>query len=310
MLFGLVTLIFFLSRLLPGDPASLFLSPNIPSSVANEIRNQFGLDRPLIEQYVLWIRGVAQGEMGYSFLYNLPVVVILARVFPNTLILGCSAFLLELVIALGVVTIALLRRGGWLDRVLSTLTLVTYSLPTFWVGIILLWLLSYEFQIFPSSQMYSVGSDRLGSLAAVGDLMKHLVLPVLTVAIPGSAGLARILRTNVGSTVSQEYVLAAESMGLGTRKVFTGYVLRNSLSSVVPLLGVELGILLTGVFVTETLFAWPGMGRLVVMAVLARDYPLILGCCVLTGLVVVVGNLVADIAHSIIDPRVRGWSDR
>jgi peptide/nickel transport system permease protein len=306
MLFGFVTLVFFLSRLLPGDPASLFLSPNIPTSVATELRRQFGLDQSYMEQYLRWIIGVSHGDLGYSFIHNMPVKDVLLRVFPNTLVLGFSAFVLELLIAVSLIFLALLYKGGWFDRAVSTLTLITYSLPTFWVGILLLWILSYALQIFPPSQMHSAGPGQEGPLAASADLLHHLVLPALTIAIPGAAGFARILRTSVDFTLSQEYTLAAISMGLSRPRILSGYVLRNSLSSVVSLLGVELGILFTGVLVTETLFSWPGMGRLAVMAVFARDYPLLMGCCVLTGCIVVVGNLAADIVHALIDPRVLG----
>jgi len=310
MLFGLVTLIFFLSRLLPGDPASLFLGPNIPASVATELRHQFGLDRPIAEQYMLWLGGVARGDLGYSFIHNQPVIDVLTRVFPNTLLLGLTAFFLEMAFAFALVTLAIVYRHRWIDKAISTLTFVTYSLPSFWVGILLLWLFSYKLNFFPPSQMQSVGVEQKGMIEGMADMIRHLVLPALTIAIPGAAGLARILRTSVGETLSQEYILAATSIGLSRGRLISGYVMRNSLSSVVSLLGVELGVLLTGVLVTETLYAWPGMGRLAVMAVFARDYPLLLGCCILTGCVVIIGSLAADLLHAIIDPRVIGASEQ
>jgi peptide/nickel transport system permease protein len=195
--------------------------------------------------------------------------------------------------------------GSWLDRVLSKMTLVTYSLPSFWLGILLLSLFSYWLRILPSSQMHSLALQEAGGLTAAADVLDHLALPAMTAAIPGAAALARYLRTGIAETLKEEFAVAATGMGLPGGKVFRLYILPNSVGPVVSLLGTEVGILLTGILVTETLFAWPGMGRIAVMAVLARDYPMIMGCTLLGGVVVVAANLLADIVRAWIDPRIR-----
>lgn len=305
MLFGLATLVFFLSRLLPGDPSSLFLSPEIPPSVAGQLKSQFGLDRPLFIQYVSWLEAIGKGELGYSFAHGMPVAEVLLRVFPNTAILALSALLVEVVLAVSVVGLAVAHVGSTVDRILERLTLLVYSLPSFWIGILLLLIFSFSLRMFPSSQMYSSGTGGAGEFTSLTDLFAHLVLPTLTVALPGSALLARYLRSAVTETLSQEYLLAARAMGLSNMKLFGLYILPNSFGPVVSVLGIEVGVLLTGVLVTETLFSWPGMGRIAVMAIFTRDYPMILGCTLLGGVVVVLANVGADLLRAVIDPRVR-----
>ncbi|HEX7571686.1 MAG TPA: ABC transporter permease [Bacteroidota bacterium] len=305
MILGLVTLVFFVSRLLPGDPASLYVSPGIPLRVAEQLRAQFGLDRSLWIQYLSWLSSTLRGELGYSFAHNAPVRDVLLRVFPNTLLLGATALVLECILAFVLAALAVRTAGSRFDRSLSKLTLVAYSLPSFWVGILLLSLFSFSLRIFPPSQMHSVGAEQLGGLAAFGDLLKHLALPALTVATPGIAAIARYLRTSMTETMRQDHVVAAIGMGLSGGRVFRSYILPNSVGPVISVIGVEIGVLLTGVLVSETLFAWPGMGRLAVMAIFSRDYPMILGCTLSGGALVVAANIVADFVRAWIDPRIR-----
>jgi len=305
MMFGLATLVFFVSRLLPGDAASLYVSPGIPPGLAEQLRSQFGLDRSLWDQYLAWLFSTVRGELGFSFAHGAPVTDVLLQVFPNTLLLGGTAFLLECILAFLVAGFAIRHAGSTIDRVLSNMTLVAYALPSFWVGILLLSVLSFSLKIFPSSQMHSVGAGELGGLAVLWDLLKHLALPALTVAAPGTAAIARYLRTSMTETMKQDYVVAATGMGLSKGRVFRSFILPNSLGPVVSVLGVEIGVLLTGVLVSETLFAWPGMGRCAVMAIFTRDYPLILGCTLFGGALVVAANIFADVLRAWIDPRVR-----
>ncbi len=305
MLFGLLTLVFFLSRLLPGDTASVFISPGVPPAIAEQLRSQFGLDRPLAGQYVSWLASVLRGDLGFSFSHSAPVTDVLFTVFPNTVVLGGAALLLEVVLAFVLVTVTASAIGSSFDRFLSNLTLVVYSLPSFWIGIVLLSLFSFQLGVFPSTQMHSVGMSDAGGWDAFIDLLRHLTLPALTVAIPGAASIARYLRTSIAKTLTQDFVLAAMGMGLPKTAVFRSYVVPNSMGPVVSVLGIEIGTLLTGVLVTETLFSWPGMGRIAVMAISARDYPLILGCTIVGGLVVVAANLAADMLNAWIDPRIR-----
>jgi peptide/nickel transport system permease protein len=305
LLAGVVTLVFFLSRLLPGDPTQIFLSPNIPQSVSDHLREQFGLNKTLPEQYLAWLSSLLQGDLGHSFSQNSPVAAVLKRVLPNTLLLGGAAFFLEVLIALALVVGALARPHSPVDRLLSGGTLIAYTLPTFWVGFVLLWIFAYSLGLLPASQMASSNADQLRGFAFICDRASHLLLPALTIALPGGAGLARYMRAGITSALRSEFVLAARSLGLGQHVVTWRYILPNVLATGISYLGVEFGLLLAGVVVTETLFAWPGMGRLVVTATFARDYPLLLGTTCFAGCMVILGNLIADVLNAAIDPRIR-----
>lgn len=296
-------MVFFLSRLLPGDPTLVFLSPSISPERLEQLRSQFGLDKPLAGQYVAWLGSAFTGDLGMSFTYNEPVTKVIGRFFPNTVVLASAALFLEILIGIALSMPAFFRREGRLDRFLARSMVLIYALPSFWIGILLLMIFSYQLGWFPSSQMYSSGT--IAGEGTLGDLLRHLVLPALTAAIPAAAGFGRYFRNSIHSVTGQEYVIAARAMGLSERKIFRKYVLPNALSPMVALVGVEIGLLLTGVLVTETLFAWPGMGRMTVLAIASRDYPLILGCTLLAGVVVILGNLIADVINAAIDPRIR-----
>lgn len=238
-----------------------------------------------------------------SFTYNEPVTHVIGRFFPNTVLLASTALVLEVFLGIALALPAFFQHGRRFDRFIARSMVLLYTLPSFWIGMLLLMLFSYQLGWFPSSQMYPSGT--MAGEGSVGDLLAHLVLPALTVALPAAAGFARYLRSSIGTVLGQEYVIAARSMGLPERTIVRKYILPNALAPMVALIGLEIGLLLTGVLVTETLFAWPGMGRVMVLAIASRDYPLILGCTLLAGVVVIIGNLVADVVNSAIDPRMR-----
>ncbi len=300
LIVGLVTFVFFLSRFLPGDVTDVLISPSVPASVRDQLRLQLGLDRPIVEQYFIWIRSVMSGDLGTSFTRSQPVLNVIAGVFPNTVILAAAALVMEVVLGLLLALPTFFLDGKRIEKIFSGFLLAVYTVPSFWVGMILLLCFSYGLGVLPSSQMYS--SQHYGSFP---NLLQHLVLPSLTLAIPAAAAFARYLRSSVRDVQKQEFVLYARSLGLSSGRVFRSYVLPNAASPVVSLLGVEIGVLMTGVLVTETLFSWPGMGQLTVHAIFARDYPLVMGCVLVAGVVVVLGNLVADVANALLDPRIR-----
>ena len=309
LLFGLVTLVFFLARLLPGDATTLFLSPQIPQGVLEQLRIEFGLDRPLGDQYVLWLREAFRGNLGYSFSQGTAVSEVLARVFPNTVLLAGSAIVFEICVGVGLAAFIFLFDGKGAEKGLAHLLVISSTIPPFWVGMLLLMVFSFLLRILPSSHMYSSGAG--SGEGRIADLASHLILPALTLAIPAAAGFARYLRTSVKTVISQDYVLVAQSMGLSKSKVFRSYILPNAVSPMISLLGVEIGVLMGGVIVTETLFAWPGMGRLTINAIASRDYPLIIGCTIVAGVVVIVGTFVADLVNAILDPRIRyTWGNK
>jgi peptide/nickel transport system permease protein len=305
LLLGLLTIIFLISRLAPGDPVSLHLSPTVPAQVGDELRRQFGLDQPLFTQYVHWLFNAVQGNLGISFSHQRPVIQVIAQFLPNTAILGVAAIVLELMFGILLGALAVRYHGSIIDKFVTNTGLVVYTLPTFWVGFLLLAVLAYAFGFFPSSQMHSVNSEAMTPSMQILDLLKHLFLPACTIATPAGAGIAKYFRSSLMRVQREEYVVAARSMGVRERTVFLLYELPNAVAPVITILGLELGTLLAGAIVTETMFAWPGMGRLAVMAIFSRDYPLVLGCTLVSGVVVILGNLIADILYSIVDPRIR-----
>jgi peptide/nickel transport system permease protein len=299
LLFGVLTLVFFLTRLLPGDATTAFLSPNISPAIVEQLKEQFGLNRSLVEQYFQWISSACVGNFGFSFTRNAGVGEVIGDVFPNTLLLGGAALVLEIALGILVAAMFFFFEGRKMAAMLSQAALVVYALPSFWIGMLLLLVFSYGLGALPSSHMYSSGSRDWF------DLLHHLALPAFTAAIPAAAGFARYLSGNVQSVLSQDYFLAARSMGLSRRQLFRGYVLPNSVSPMITLIGIEIGVLFSGVLVTEYLFSWPGIGRLTVSAIASRDYPLILGCTAVVGATVIIGNLLADVANALLDPRIR-----
>jgi peptide/nickel transport system permease protein len=305
LLLGLLTIVFLISRLAPGDPVVRFLSPTVPTQVADELRRQFGLDQPLLTQYLRWLSNAIQGNLGISFSHQRPVLQVIAAFLPNTVILAVAAIALELVFGIFLGGLATRFHNSLIDKAVTSIGLAAYALPTFWVGFVLLALFAYALGMFPSSQMHSINSDTLTHSSQLFDLLKHLVLPACTIAIPGGAGLARYFRSSLLRVRGEEYITVARSMGLSERAIFILYELPNALVPVITMLGLEIGTLLAGAIVTETMFAWPGMGRLAVMAIFSRDYPLVLGCTLVSGIVVIVGNLSADLVYSVLDPRVR-----
>jgi peptide/nickel transport system permease protein len=305
ILLGVVTVLFFIARILPGDPSAVFLAPKIPPSAFEAARRDFGLDQPLLQQYFQWLSGILRGNLGYSFVAHRNVVDLVNEAVGNTFILGSTAVVLQLIIGILLASYAALRPNSVVDKMLSLGGLIIYILPPFWIGALLIYAFSYQLGFFPPSQMHSVGADQLPSTWYALDLVKHLFLPAIAIALPGAAGLARYLRTALEQVLHEQYILAATSVGKSRATIVLKYALPNALMPVVSLAGVELGRLLTGALVTETLFAWPGMGRLTIAAILSGDYPLILGCCLMSGFIVIMGNLLADVVHIVIDPRLR-----
>jgi peptide/nickel transport system permease protein len=305
LLFGVATLIFIILHALPGDPTNVFLSPRISPQILERIKNQLGLDQPLAVQYWNWLKELLHGRLGYSFTHQQDVAGVVIEAFKNTASLAIAALFIE--VAFGVLAgmIAARYENSWIDNVISYAALGFYTVPVFWVAIVLLLLFSYVTGILPSSQMHSIGAEQLSSLEYAWDFFKHIILPALTLGIAGAAGLSRFVRSQLSSVLREQYITVSRSYGLSESKILLHYALPNALLPVITLVGMELGGLLSGVLITETMFAWPGLGRLTVSAIFARDYPLVVGCTLIAGGAVIVGNLLADVLYSLADPRIR-----
>lgn len=306
LLLLVLTATFFLLQIAPGDPASLLQDTRVPREAQERLREIYGLDRPLLQQYLSWLDAVLlHFDWGISYWHQEPVTAVLARAFPNTLILALAALLVNYALALPLGMIAARRHGRVSDHVIRLGSLGLYSLPTFWVALMAILLFSYALPILPAGHMSSVGAEELTPGARLLDLLRHLVLPSLALGGTMAAGTARFVRNSLLDVLDQDYLRTARAKGLSERRVVWVHALRNALTPVIQLFGLTLPALLNGSLITEVIFSWPGLGRITFGAILQRDYPLILASTAFSGALVILGNLLADLLHGVTDPRVR-----
>ncbi len=308
---GLLTLTFFLIRLAPGDPVSIYIQ-NVPdASYADRLRTSLGLDDPLPVQYVKWVAGVLQGELGYSYTMRSPVMAIILDLLPNTLLLTSIAFIINFGIGIVLGVLSAVKRDTLVEGVGSTLMLILYAMPEFWLALMMVLVFSEQLGLFPASGMNSpLATYTMSGGQFMLDTLWHMVLPVFVLGVASAASTARYMRSSILEVLSTEYIRTARAKGLPERLVVWKHALRNALIPIVTLLGLTLPFLFGGAVVVETVFAWPGMGKLTVDAMFARDYPLILGCTMVSGVMVILGNLVADVLYALVDPRIKVGGSR
>jgi peptide/nickel transport system permease protein len=290
VLLGVATLVFSLIHLIPGDPVQSMLGDGASPESVNELRSRLGLDRPLYVQYMSFLNGVAHGNLGTSLRTSEPVTAAIANRLPATFELAAAAMLVAVVIAIPLGVIAAAGAGTFVDHLATTLALVGISMPNFWLGPLLAIVFAVELGWLPVSGR--------GSLA-------QLVLPAVTLGAPLAAVLARMTRASVIDELRELYVMAARARGVSKARAVLKHAFRNSLIPIVTVLGLQLGAVLTGAVITETIFAWPGVGRLLIQSIGFRDYPLVQGCILLIALTYVSMNLLTDLAYGFLDPRIR-----
>jgi peptide/nickel transport system permease protein len=304
-LLALVSLFsFYILRLAPGDPVRAYLAmpfDQAPAELIERTRKSLGLDRPLYVQYVRWLGGAVSGNFGHSLMTRRPVASIVAETLPNTLRLMSLALLLGITggIALGI--LSALRPNSRLDLALSIVTYTGYSIPPFWLALMLVFVFGVWLNWLPTGGMMSLRATQ----SAFADRAVHLVLPVATLAFHDVVVWLRYQRNSLLEVLDEEYIRTARAKGLSEATVLVRHAWRNSLISIITLLGYSLPRLLTGAYIVETIFSWPGMGRLSVDAIYQRDYPLIMALLMVSSLMVIAGNLLADIGYALADPRVR-----
>jgi peptide/nickel transport system permease protein len=301
----ILVLNFILIRLAPGDP-SLYLIGDAPVSeeFVAEVRARMGLDQPLLWQLWIYLASVAQGDLGYSFISRAPVSeVIIARVPPTLLLMGTQYVI---AIAVGVLLGAVSARwqGGALDAGVTIFSVIGYAMPVFWLGQILMLVFALQLRWFPAQGMLSLRYD-LTPFEWTLDLLHHLVLPAVTLAFFNLALIVRLTRANMLQVLRQEYIIFARSKGIAERRVLFRHALRNAVLPVVTIIGLNVKTLVAGAVLTETVFAWPGLGRLTYDAIYARDYPVLMGMFLFIGILVVLGNLITDLVYAWLDPRIR-----
>jgi peptide/nickel transport system permease protein len=302
-----LTILFFLMRAAPGDPLSRVSEgrPLSPGEIA-ALRARYGLDQPVGAQFVSFVSGLLRGDLGVSIEYGRPVTALLAERLPATILLGASVLLLNFTVGLWLGVRQAVRRGSREDRWLSTVSLVGYAMPSFWLGLVLAWFVGIKLRLLPAAGM----QDPLLSLdpsfpAQAADVLRHLVLPALTLSIVSIAATMRYQRDAMLEVLGLPYITTARAKGLPERAVTWRHAWRNALFPVITLFGVWLPILVTGSVFVEAVFAWPGLGSLAAAAVWGRDYPVLMGASLLVAALVVAGGFITDIAYALLDPRVR-----
>jgi len=304
LLFIVLTIMFILLHLAPGDPMSRYYDPDMSPEAIREIRESLGLDRPLMEQYARWITSFARGDFGTSFRYRLPVRDLLAEAIPNTLRLTIAALALHILLGISLGVLSAAKKYSVFDRVNTIAALFVYSIPSFWLGLMLILVFSLKLGALPSSHMQSIDTEGFTAAALFLDRARHLVLPAFVLGIASAASTARYMRGSMLDVLRESYIRTARAKGLPETRVLLKHALRNAALPLVTIIGLSLPFLFGGAVVVETIFSWPGMGRLAVDAIYARDYPVVLAINFVVAVIVILGNLLADIAYGLLDPRI------
>jgi peptide/nickel transport system permease protein len=290
VLLAVSVLTFGLAVLLPADPARMVAGPSASVQTVNNIRHELGLDKPILEQFIIYLGKVVRGDLGRSYKQSINVTELLLSRLPATLELMLAGILFELLLGVPAGILAALRPGSFLDRGLMMLSFAGVSLPQFVLGLSLLYVFAFKFPIFP-----------LGGFGTIA----HIILPALTLGISGAGWYARVVRSEMLDVLGQDYVRTATAKGVLRSRVITSHALKNALLPVIGMIGSDIGVFMGGVVVVESVFGWAGVGKLVWDAIRVVDIPVILGVVQLGAVMIVIGNLLADLAYPLADPRVR-----
>jgi peptide/nickel transport system permease protein len=305
VVWGVVTLVFLLLHAAPGDPAALLLGPNATPAQVSAQREALGLDRPVLVRYAGWITRFATGDWGTSIATGRPARRMLADAWPATARLVAVSLALSYILGLALGLVQAARPGSRTDTLLSIVSVTLFALPGYWLGLMLVMLFTYQLRLLPAFGAAGLDAEFLGPAGRAMDAVRHLVLPAATLTIIGLGGIARFVRGAMADVAGSLFLTVARAKGLNGRAVLLRHALRNALVPVLTLLGLSLPALFSGAVFVETIFAWPGVGRVLVEAVLARDYPVVLAATAVSAALVVAGGLLADVLMLLVDPRVR-----
>lgn len=310
LLLGILTIIFFVVHLAPGDPTARFFNPNVSPEVIEQMRRNLGLDQPLHIQYWKWLTSFLSGDFGYSFGQMRPIGEILPEVLWNTMQLTLVSLVVIFAVGMLIGIVQAVRQYSAADNILTFLALFFYSMPSFWFALMLILIFSRGADAgwlfnWPASGMTSIDYDYLSAGGKFGDRLQHLVMPAIALGIGSAAGVARYMRGSMLEVIHQDFIRTARAKGLSERTVVFKHALRNALIPIITLVGLYLPFLLSGAVLVETIFAWPGMGRAIVEAILARDYPMVMATSFVIAAMVVLGNLLSDVLYAVVDPRIR-----
>ncbi len=299
ILIGVSIILFFLMNIAPGGPEAVLMGDDISPEAAIRIRTNLGLDQPLPIRYWRWLTSLLQGDLGNSFRSGEPVISMLRTRLPNTIILTFSAFMISLIVAIPIGVLSAVKQYSLTDKITTVISFLGISFPSFWLGIVLILIFAFQLRLFPASGMATYGRE--------GDILNrlhHLVLPSITLGAIRMATFMRFTRSGMLEVLNLDYIRTARAKGLNERSVVFKHAFRNALISITTVVGLTLPALIGGAVLTETIFAWPGLGRMAVNAVFQRDYPVIMGVNMVVAVVTVMANLGVDVIYTFIDPQI------
>lgn len=304
VLFFLISVIFFLTRIMPGDPFQQYYSPQLGFELAEKMKEQFGFNEPISIQYFKWLKNFFSGDFGYSSFFKRPVKELIKESLPITLSISFSAFIIQILVTIPLSLFMLKHANKKIDFFIDKLALVVYSAPAFLIASLLIYIFSVVLQIFPSSQLISTEFNALSFQEKIIDVIKHIILPITTLAITSIAFSIRYLRENLIKVSHEPFIKSLRALGVNETKIRIKHILPNALIPYITILGLEFGSLLSRTLIIESIFSIPGIGFLTVNSIFTRDYPLILSTTILSGIMTISGNLLADIVIAKINPQI------
>ena len=308
LLIGITFITYLIMDMAPVDPLSIYIDPTLGGTLSSEerdiLRKNMGLDKPVFTRYVLWLGRAIRGDLGYSFLSNRPVTTEIRERIGNTLLLTVTSLIISLVLGVLIGVYSALNRYKFSDYIISVLAFIGVSMPTFWFGMMMILIFTGKLGWLPSVGMTGI-VPAAGFWGRVIDVIKHLIMPSLVLSLTSVASWTRYQRSSMLEVLDQDYIRTARSKGVPEKLVVFDHALRNAVLPIITLLGMSLSNLIGGAFIVESIFGWPGMGRLGVTAIFTGDYPVVMGVTLFSSLLVGGGNLLADVLYGIVDPRIR-----
>ncbi|MFC1754308.1 ABC transporter permease [Thermoproteota archaeon] len=304
LLLGITLLSFVIMKAAPGDPVTMFLDPNMGAADIAQVRANLGFDKPIIVQYLYWLKSMVKGDFGYSYVTGKPVIKAIVERLPATLLLSVSSIACILLIAFPLGLLSGYKKDSFFDKSVTVVSFLGYSLPTFWLGLMLILVFALTLDMFPTAGFMDPDLMGAGVITKLINILHHLFLPLLTLIIGGIAGLIRYNRFGIINVLSQDYITAARARGVTENRIIFKHAFKNAALPIITLLGLMLPALVSGSFIVEYIFAWPGMGQLGVASVFSRDYPILMGTLTISSILIILGNLLADMTYAAVDPRI------
>ena len=290
---------FMIIHFAPGDPINMYIRQDMTQQEIDELRVDLGLDGTIAEQYLAWLSNICRGNWGNSLINHQPVAKQIFEKLPATLLLMGTSFVLSILMSIPLGLVSGMKKNKAADQFISIFAYIGISIPAFWLALMLIIIFSLNLHWLPSNGMRTVGSN------SVLDILWHLILPGIVLSVGNTAVFTRYIRSNTITQLEEEYVLTAKAKGVSKRRIMTGHVLKNCLLPIITIAGMNLASLVTGSFIIESVFEWPGMGTLGMSAINSRDYPMIMGFTMLSCVILIIGNFIADLLYGVADPRIK-----